>query len=184
VKRLYRSRQHRVLGGVAAGAAEYFGLDVTVMRLLFALMGVLMPQVIVAYILAWVIIPEAPAETSGQYRVWTSTQSEPYSETHRQETPVSSYGPVSDDQVPTAVPTVTLDPTSLSPERVPPAGRSADRSKQFFGYLLIGVGVVALLKNVVPRYVWRIPFRLIGDWWPVGIIALGLVLIFGALRGR
>ncbi len=184
MKRLYRSRQYRVLGGVAAGAADYFGLDVTVMRLLFALVGVLMPQVIIAYILAWVIIPEAPAETSGQQKVWTPTKSEPFAETPRQETPLNAYVPVPDDQAPAVIPTATSNFTSPSPDQVQPVHRESDRSRQFFGYLLIGVGVVALLKNVLPSYIWRMPFHLIRNWWPVGIIALGMVLIFGALRGR
>ena len=35
-RRLYRDPDHRVLGGVSSGLASYFGIDVVVIRLLFA----------------------------------------------------------------------------------------------------------------------------------------------------
>lgn len=57
-RRLYRSHD-RMLGGVAAGIAEYFELDRTLVRLvwaLFALGGV----GILFYFACWIIIPPAP----------------------------------------------------------------------------------------------------------------------------
>lgn len=56
VKRLYRSESDRVVGGVAGGLAEYFGIDSTLVRILFALASVHGPGVIV-YLILWVIIP-------------------------------------------------------------------------------------------------------------------------------
>ncbi|KAF0197759.1 MAG: PspC domain-containing protein [bacterium] len=35
-KKLYRSRDKRVIGGVCGGLADYFSLDVTLIRLLWA----------------------------------------------------------------------------------------------------------------------------------------------------
>lgn len=60
-KRLYRSTHDRMLAGVCAGIAEYFSLDPTVVRLIFAvliLVGVGSP--VLAYIVLWFIMPEAP----------------------------------------------------------------------------------------------------------------------------
>ncbi len=57
IKRLYRSRKDRMLGGVCGGIGEYLKVDPTVIRLiwvLFALSG----AGILAYIIAWIIIPE------------------------------------------------------------------------------------------------------------------------------
>jgi phage shock protein C len=170
VKRLYRSRQYRVLGGVAAGAADYLGVDITVMRLLFALVGVVVPQVIIAYILAWVIIPEAPIGTYGPPPVnpaETTNANGAVFNAEWHETPEAGK-------------------TAASPENLPPAEvqGNRDRGRQLFGFLLIGVGAVALFRNVFPHYIWRMPINLVRQWWPVGIIALGLALVFGALRGR
>lgn len=63
-KRLYRSRNNKLIAGVIAGVAEYFDHDPTVWRLLtivgFVLTG-LMPGLLF-YVLAWIIIPIAPAD--------------------------------------------------------------------------------------------------------------------------
>lgn len=60
-KRLYRDIRHKVFGGVIAGLAQYLGWDVTVMRILYAVLTVctyFWPCVIV-YMVAWMIIPVA-----------------------------------------------------------------------------------------------------------------------------
>lgn len=58
-KRLYRSRESRMLCGVCAGIAEYFNIDPTLIRLLFVLFG-LSGSGILAYIIAAIIIPDSP----------------------------------------------------------------------------------------------------------------------------
>jgi phage shock protein PspC (stress-responsive transcriptional regulator) len=51
-----------MIGGVAGGMAEYFGIDASLMRLIFILL-VLLPGIgVIAYIIAWIVIPEAPGE--------------------------------------------------------------------------------------------------------------------------
>lgn len=60
VKRLYRSRYEKKLGGVCAGLAKYFEIDVSLVRLLWILLAVVYGSGILAYIVAWVIIPEEP----------------------------------------------------------------------------------------------------------------------------
>ncbi len=59
-KKLYRSSKQRMIAGVCGGLAEYFDMDVNIMRLLFvaiSLLSVLFPMVIF-YIIAWIIVPE------------------------------------------------------------------------------------------------------------------------------
>ncbi len=59
-KKLYRSSKQRMIAGICGGLAEYFDMDVNIMRLLFvaiSLLSVLFPMVIF-YIIAWVIVPE------------------------------------------------------------------------------------------------------------------------------
>ncbi len=59
-KRLYRSQNQNMLGGVCGGIAEYFDVDVTLIRLLWILFIFVGGGGILAYIIAWVIIPEGP----------------------------------------------------------------------------------------------------------------------------
>jgi len=56
--RLRRDRANGILGGVAAGVAETYGLDVTLVRVLWVVAGVLWIGV-PAYIVAWIAIPPA-----------------------------------------------------------------------------------------------------------------------------
>jgi phage shock protein C len=58
-KKLYRSLNKKMLGGVCGGLAEYFDLDVSLVRLIFvgiALITALVPMLIF-YVIAWIIIP-------------------------------------------------------------------------------------------------------------------------------
>jgi phage shock protein C len=56
-KRLYRSRESKVLAGVCGGIAEYFGIDPVVVRLLWVLLVLIAGTGILAYLIAWLIIP-------------------------------------------------------------------------------------------------------------------------------
>ncbi len=60
VKRLYRSRRDRMIGGVAGGLAEYLATDPTVIRLAFALSILLGGAGVIAYLIMWIVIPEQP----------------------------------------------------------------------------------------------------------------------------
>ncbi|MFW6124167.1 MAG: PspC domain-containing protein [Acidobacteriota bacterium] len=58
-KKLYRLQSSKMIGGVCAGIAQYFDLDVSLIRLLFvglALITALFPMLLF-YIIAWIIIP-------------------------------------------------------------------------------------------------------------------------------
>ena len=59
VKRLYRaSEKDSVIGGVCAGIAEYFNIDPTLVRLLWAFATLIsFGSGIVAYLLFWMIVP-------------------------------------------------------------------------------------------------------------------------------
>jgi len=64
MKRLYRKKKGRILGGVCAGLAEYLGVDVSIVRLVTALIALSFGSGILLYLLAWIIIPEE--ENSGE----------------------------------------------------------------------------------------------------------------------
>jgi len=59
-KRLYRSRSDRMLAGVCGGLAEYFGVDPTLVRLLFVLMALAGGPGVLFYIILVLIVPSEP----------------------------------------------------------------------------------------------------------------------------
>ncbi|MBI3032331.1 PspC domain-containing protein [Candidatus Woesearchaeota archaeon] len=61
IKRLYRSKRDKVLGGVCAGIGDYFEIDPVVVRLVWIIFTFIsMGFGIIAYIIAWIIVPEEP----------------------------------------------------------------------------------------------------------------------------
>ena len=64
-REIRRSRADRVLGGVAAGSAHYFGIDPVLVRLGFVLLTIAGGSGILLYLIAWLIIPE---EAEGEER--------------------------------------------------------------------------------------------------------------------
>ena len=60
MKRLYRSGKEKILGGVCGGLGEYFDVDPTLIRLLWILFVFAFGTGILAYLIAWIIIPRNP----------------------------------------------------------------------------------------------------------------------------
>ena len=71
VKRLYRDPDNKVLGGVCSGIAAYFGWDVVILRIILILLALpiftngyfIIKGIVLFYVIAWVIIPEAQTAT-------------------------------------------------------------------------------------------------------------------------
>jgi phage shock protein C len=57
-KRLLRLRDGRMVAGVCAGLAAYFGVDVNLVRLAFGVFTVFYGLGILVYLIAWAILPE------------------------------------------------------------------------------------------------------------------------------
>ena len=76
MKKLYRSRDNRKVGGVCGGIAEYFGFDPTLVRLAAVIFIFVWGSGLLAYVVAWAIIPERPAHVDVDYEV----KSEPVAE--------------------------------------------------------------------------------------------------------
>jgi phage shock protein C len=64
-RRLMRARTGRKIAGVCAGFAEYFDLDVTLVRVVW-LITALIPvgASLIAYVIAWIVLPEEPEMAS------------------------------------------------------------------------------------------------------------------------
>ena len=78
---LRRSRDHKMLGGVIGGFADYFDRDPTLLRVLYVVISILsaaFPGILV-YLILWMVIPRADAP--GVPRVISPTPPAPPSPT-------------------------------------------------------------------------------------------------------
>jgi phage shock protein C len=61
-QRLYRSQNERMLAGVCGGLGKFFGIDPTIMRLIFVVLALMGGPGLLIYIIMWIVVPEEPLE--------------------------------------------------------------------------------------------------------------------------
>ncbi|HOJ76882.1 MAG TPA: PspC domain-containing protein [Bacillota bacterium] len=94
MKRLFRSRQNAIIGGVCGGIGEYFNIDPTIIRILFVL---LTGAGILPYLILWIILPyqdqksSDPAETIRAGAAEIGEKARNLSETIRNNRPDSQH---------------------------------------------------------------------------------------------
>jgi phage shock protein C len=62
-KRLYRSTDDKMIGGVCGGLAEYFGIDPVIPRIIAVIL--LLPGGLpgfLPYVILWFVVPQKPAQ--------------------------------------------------------------------------------------------------------------------------
>lgn len=62
--RLHRVRSGRMLGGVAAGLADYFDVDPTLVRMAFVVLTLMGGVAVLFYLAGWLLIPDEGSEVS------------------------------------------------------------------------------------------------------------------------
>ncbi len=168
-RRLYRSRTDRILGGVAGGLADYFSVDVTLVRLAWVVLALAGGGGVLVYIIAWIVIPEAPA--LGRWVPAPRPAATP-------EAAGTDQPPAEDQPGATETPPAGNGPPDQANPRTPGGtAEQAERMRQLFGIILVGLGAWLLAANLVP---W---LRL-GKLWPLVLVALGLALLARGLGRR
>lgn len=61
-KRLYKSRNNKMICGVCAGIADYFNIDPSIVRVLWAVLTLAAGTGVLAYIACAIILPEGDTE--------------------------------------------------------------------------------------------------------------------------
>lgn len=175
--RLYRTRDDRILGGVAAGVADYVGIDPTFVRIVWGVLGLFSGGVLlVLYIVMWIVVPEEPLEALEAYEAAAGpapTGSTP---------PPAAAAP---GATAAAAPAAGAAPTSREAAR---ARRRAERARAraegrsgsgglIAGIVLIAIGGWFLVDEYLPGID-------LDRAWPLLIIGLGVIVIAGAVRPR
>ena len=66
--RLYRSRTERMIGGVCGGVAEYFNVDITLVRIIWVISIFAQGLGVVVYLAGLIIIPDNPSTSATQVK--------------------------------------------------------------------------------------------------------------------
>lgn len=155
-KKLYRSRDDRIIWGVCGGLAKYFDIDPTIVRIIFVLLVLANGLGLLAYIIMAIVVPlegsksTVPKETVKEN---VAEMKETASELGQEIRATFAGGE-----------------TKTKPEADRKIGQ---RRRNFFGITLIVLGVVFLLGslNLFAWFHWSY-------LWPVLLVAAGLLAIF------
>ena len=63
-KKLYRLKDKEVFGGVCAGLAKYFNIDVVLVRVIFVLLALFGGGGVLIYIVLWIAVPTSPHQST------------------------------------------------------------------------------------------------------------------------
>lgn len=158
---LYRCRHDRRIAGVASGLAEYFDLDVSLVRVLWVLSIFIGGFGILLYIALAIIVPLEPEFLVQPGAAVAGTDA-------------GASG--TDGDQPAASPTGWH--TASIPYQHQPT-RNSGIGMTFFGIVLIIFGGLALLDGLLPG--WADSGRFL---WPAFLLALGGLLVTTAIRRR
>ena len=177
--RLYRCRRDRQLAGVAAGMAEYFDLDPTLVRILWIFSAFLGGFTIVLYVVLAFVVPlepvtlPAPGSWHAAGPSWGVPQGPGSTPAPSGEAP-GSVGDPGAGIPPDGATAQTWWHEPMPDERS--GNRRGGRAGLYVGVLLIVFGVVALADTLIPGFAG---VRVLG---PALLIGLGGVLLAGAVR--
>ncbi len=169
-KKLYRDEYHKVLGGVCAGLAEYFDMDVTIVRLLFAFTFFVMGVGFIPYIILWIVLPKKGYlynnfnNPTVDYRVPPQQAADAPKAT----TPPPSGSPYGSNPFGCG----NYNSYGADPVQNVPPGRQQSHAGVIVGVVLIVIGCIVLVDNydLIPDFDFS---RL----WPLAIIAAGGALL-------
>jgi phage shock protein C len=159
-KKLYRSRQDQIVGGVCGGIAEYFGIDATLVRLAFVLFALIEGAGVIAYIIAWIIVPERPREDDRRYK------EDVYDVDYKSEDEEGEYK---------AEQNSSENDETEKKSKQHSKEHNKEQRKRVLGLILVALGIFFILDNWIPGFYWR-------RFWPVILIILGVVLIYREVK--
>lgn len=67
-KRLYRSEDHKLIGGICGGLANYFNIDVVIVRVVALILFFSFGFGFLAYVILWIAVPSASTAQIGGFR--------------------------------------------------------------------------------------------------------------------
>lgn len=153
-KRLYRDEHRKTIGGVCAGLAEYFDIDIAIVRALFLLTFIFMGTGLMVYIVLWIVLPKKGYNAFNpnvDYRVPSQDPFNPFGGT-----------PPADNAF-----------DFKSPKK------GASRAGLIIGVVLIFIGTSFLLHELRLFQYWHF-----GKLWPGVLVIVGCVLMVSGKKQK
>lgn len=173
-KKLYRSRNDRMIAGVCGGLADYFNVDSSLIRLAVLFIFLFQGIGLIAYIIAWVVMSEEPLKN--EYRM----PDEYYIEDHNDN---KEYNNKNDHQKNKTEKNEKdkSDKEKQSEgeyyEQYQESQDSGSNRRKLFAVVMILVGSIFLVDIWIPDLYWE-------KYWPIILIAAGVLMLKGDKNDR
>lgn len=154
-KRLYKSREQKVLDGVCGGIAEYFHVDAVLIRIIWVILSIVVGDVIygiLAYLIAMIIMPAKPVQASPHQHV---NHGEGVSAADGQ-AEVYAAEPLDEDQK---------------------GNENRQKLMTWLGAVLILIGGAALFERIFSIDISKWLYQYSAYLWPLALILLGILLL-------
>ncbi len=170
-KKLYRDEFRKKIGGVCAGLAEYFTVDVAIVRILFVLACILHGGGLIVYIVLWIALPKKP------FAYFDPTVDYTVPPQNAGDQATGSTGSTAFGSNPYQGAPFSSNPYPNPPFQ--PQPRSTSMFAIVAGVILIVIGGSILLSN----------FDLIPDWdiehlWPIILITIGCIFMISGEKKK
>lgn len=169
-RKLYRDEYHKKIAGVCAGLAEYFNIDVAIVRVVFVLALIFHGGGLLIYIIFWIVLPKKPfpVNPNVDYRVPPENPGDIPNQFRGAPYSGGSF----------ANQTFANQPFAGQPYPVQPRN-STSLVAIIFGVILIMIGGTILLDD----------FDILPDWdfgqlWPVILIVIGCAIMISGERKK
>lgn len=162
-KKLYRSRDDKIIAGVCGGLAEYFNVDSTLVRLALVFIFLFQEIGLIAYIIAWVVMSEKPIKN--EYKIST----EHYLENKDFESEKrDKKNQFKEDEKKREQDYYHQH----SQKEKTSSNNSNDNRRTIFAFIMIIIGSIFLIDIWIPDLYWE-------KYWPFLLIVFGILLLKG-----
>lgn len=163
-RKIYRSREDRMIGGICGGLAEYFDVDSTLIRLALLILFFASGVGLLVYIVAWIVVPEKPLREDKNNNATKDGAYNTGSDFYDNKGSNINDNQGGDSDADTATGTQKANNTDYSEQR-----------RQIIGYALIGLGAIFLFDNWLPYFRWE-------RFWPLVLVGAGIYLLLKGVR--
>jgi phage shock protein PspC (stress-responsive transcriptional regulator) len=169
-KKLYRSRNDRMIAGVCGGLADYFDVDSSLIRLAVLLIFLFQGVGLIAYIIAWLVMSEEPIKN--EYRMPDDYYIEEGNDVNKDDKQENSQQNYDDSESNNSNQRSKKQAEKEYYQQYQTKDSGSNNRKKILAFIMILVGSIFLVDIWIPELYWE-------KYWPLILIAAGLLLLKG-----
>lgn len=167
-KRLYRSKNDRMIAGVCGGLGDYFDIDSSLIRLAVLLIFLFQGIGLIAYIIAWIIISEEPVKNQ-----YSAQNKDSFKKNVNPNQADSDFEAENDFNKRESEAEVEAQAQNIAYQEAKNSGsQNKNNRRQLFAMIMILLGSIFLVDIWIPDFYWE-------RYWPLIFIILGFLLLKG-----